>query len=348
MAMTLSQSTRSAFRTCQLPDDFKERILEYIQPRFDECRAQLPRDVSLKCNEMASRGLGSSSVLLTEVNKIFERQIETRVAIVWEAINRIATAMNIAYSDTLIADLKMEVLRYYVPISLWELPDSYPRSGLITEAEILSGLRQDLTEKRERELKKVDGEIDLLVDRLRRKQASAPDMLRKEPEQKFGILLSPAQAPKDFIEWETQLGSDGHSISVLFIDIDDFKSLNTNYSETKIDETVLPEAMKLVKSLVSLRGEAYRQGGDEFIVMLPNQDISEANVLAEKIRSTFEEHAFNIDDKHEKLTVSIGIASWPSHGASYQEVLQEANNAKMGAKSCKNKVKLSKADSSDR
>jgi len=162
-----------------LPNDFKDRIHEYIQPRFDECRTKLPQDVSLKCNEMTLKGQASSGLLLTEVNKIFEQQIETRVAIVWEAINRIATAMNIAYSDTLISDLKMEVLQHYVPISLWELPNSYPKTSLMTEERILSQLRQNLTEKRDRELKKVNGEIDLFVDSLRRKQVSAPDMLRK-------------------------------------------------------------------------------------------------------------------------------------------------------------------------
>jgi GGDEF domain-containing protein len=56
---------------------------------------------------------------------------------------------------------------------------------------------------------------------------------------------------------------------------------------------------------------------------------------------------FHINNSQEKLTISIGIASRPEHGASFDEILQGANDAKQETKKTKNTVKLFQSDSSD-
>lgn len=154
----------------------------------------------------------------------------------------------------------------------------------------------------------------------------------RELEQKFEILYTSSQALKDFNGWLRDANKYHFQIAILFLDIDHFKSLNTKYTETKVDETILPDAQHLLKKLTTNRGEAYRYGGEEFLVILPNHNKDEALLFAEKLRVTFETHNFDIDDAKERLTVSIGIALWPDHGKEYNDVLKAANSAEHEAK----------------
>jgi len=88
------------------------------------------------------------------------------------------------------------------------------------------------------------------------------------------------------------------------------------------------------------RGEAYRHGGEEFVLITPNLDAREAEALAEKLRSTFEQHRFDIDGRSEAVTVSVGVAVWPYSGSSYDEVLAAANRAEAEAKKTRNVVRV--------
>lgn len=162
----------------------------------------------------------------------------------------------------------------------------------------------------------------------------------KELEQKFKILLSPNQAALDFEAWSNNLKGTSQPIAVLFVDIDHFKALNSRHTEPKIDQTILPEAQHLLASLACFRGRAYKHGGDEFVLILPNHDASEAQAFAERVRSHFAEHQFTVDGDNEKLTLSGGIAVWPQHGEDYQQVLQRASEAKRRAKESRNTVLL--------
>ena len=174
-------------------------------------------------------------------------------------------------------------------------------------------------------------------DRIRelREKVSAqrPLALTKELEQKFKILLSQPQEQKDFDAWCADAGEHPFSIGVLFIDIDNFKALNSRHTETKVDATIFPEAQKLLRQLTDHRGGAYRHGGEEFVVILPNYDIEEVIAFAEKVRAAFETYKFQVDGTNEAMTVSIGFASWPDHGNNLSDVLAVANKAEHLAKS---------------
>ncbi len=154
----------------------------------------------------------------------------------------------------------------------------------------------------------------------------------KELEQRFSILLSPRQEQRDFDTWCDDARDQGNPIGVLFVDIDHFKRLNTRYTEFVVDQTILPEAQKLLKRLTAHRGGAYGHGGDEFVVVLPNHDREEVMAFAEKVRGAFEAHEFQVDDKYEELTVTIGAAIWPDHGEALSDVLEAANKAENLAK----------------
>lgn len=64
----------------------------------------------------------------------------------------------------------------------------------------------------------------------------------KEREQKFGILLSPGQAERDFDEFLADAKKWDNPIAVLFVDLDHFKALNERWTGTEVDKTIFPEA----------------------------------------------------------------------------------------------------------
>ena len=154
---------------------------------------------------------------------------------------------------------------------------------------------------------------------------------KKELEQKFKILYSPAQAAKDFTEW-ISADSSGSQVAVLYIDIDNFKKLNTAHTETTVDETLLPEFQRTLDNLVKHRGAAYRQGGEEFLVALPNHTKDEAVAFAERLRREISEQPFRVYSEEAVITVSVGVAAYPDDGATFAEVLRAANIAEHEAK----------------
>lgn len=174
-------------------------------------------------------------------------------------------------------------------------------------------------------------------ERIRELQSKIPKQVTEPParelEQKFRILYSSSQAQKDFNKWLPDATKNQYPIAILFIDIDHFKNFNMEFTETKVDDTILPGMQRLLKKLTAQRGEAYRHGGEEFLVILPNHNKDEAMLFAEKLRVTVQTHNFNIDGAKQQLTISVGVALWPNHGEEYNQVLQAANNAEHKAKS---------------
>jgi len=78
---------------------------------------------------------------------------------------------------------------------------------------------------------------------------------------------------------------------------------------------------------------AARYGGEEFAVVLPDTDAAGAYVVAEKLREAVESHSFGEQDGVvSRLTVSIGLATYPTHAADKELLLREADDALYRAK----------------
>jgi diguanylate cyclase (GGDEF)-like protein len=97
-------------------------------------------------------------------------------------------------------------------------------------------------------------------------------------------------------------------LSLLMIDIDNFKAFNDNYGHDSGDITLLDVATSIEKSLQRDTDLVSRFGGEEFVVLLPSSDAENALSIAERIRMNIEA----LDIKHTKsdaglVTVSIGI-----------------------------------------
>ncbi len=121
-------------------------------------------------------------------------------------------------------------------------------------------------------------------------------------------------------------------LSVLIIDLDDFKLINDKYGHAVGDE-VLKQVSKLIKGYVRKSDSVYRWGGEEFVVLLPVTGLFEANQVANKLVNKLSETKFNISNIIDlSLTVSIGVAQWVVGESISKETLVRADKALYKAK----------------
>jgi diguanylate cyclase (GGDEF)-like protein/putative nucleotidyltransferase with HDIG domain len=120
----------------------------------------------------------------------------------------------------------------------------------------------------------------------------------------------------------------GDIFSLLFVDMDLFKAYNDIYGHLAGDE-MLRQIGHYVKGSIRGIDMAFRYGGDEFTVILPQASLDDACKVAERIRRKIE---VEMDSKGAPLTCSFGIASWPTDGVMREEIIQAADAALYCAK----------------
>ncbi len=117
------------------------------------------------------------------------------------------------------------------------------------------------------------------------------------------------------------------SMSVLFLDLDSFKKVNDHHGHL-LGSKILVELAGLLKSAVRKVDAVARYGGDEYIIVLTDTNSKGALIVAERIRQMVEEYVFLEKENYRiRLTVSIGVASYPEHGMSKVELLHLADEA---------------------
>lgn len=127
-------------------------------------------------------------------------------------------------------------------------------------------------------------------------------------------------------------------LSMVFVDVDDLKSLNTRFTNPKVNKG-LSRLAEVLASVSRGRGKAYRYGGDEFVLLLPNSSADEAAATAERVRRAVE--ALSIPDVPEmSLTISSGVACVEDVSPRSPETLEEeaAKAARTAKEDGKNRV----------
>lgn len=122
------------------------------------------------------------------------------------------------------------------------------------------------------------------------------------------------------------------SISYMILDIDYFKSINDNYGHNSGDE-VLIKFCEILKSVSKGKYILSRMGGEEFSIILPDYNKDECIQVAEEIRSEVEKYRFYLPTGDNiKVTVSIGIASYPEDDKCIGKLIARADSALYKAK----------------
>jgi len=126
----------------------------------------------------------------------------------------------------------------------------------------------------------------------------------------------------------------GRPLTVVMLDIDDFKSINDRFGHP-VGDAILQGIVAEIRNEV--RGDMdllARYGGDEFALVLPETPVAEAVIVAERVRRRVDERLFRMPDSHQVLraTVSIGLATYPEDSADKKELVEKADAALYRAK----------------
>jgi diguanylate cyclase (GGDEF)-like protein/PAS domain S-box-containing protein len=125
---------------------------------------------------------------------------------------------------------------------------------------------------------------------------------------------------------------EGRPLSVSMLDLDHFKQLNDTYGHLAGD-AMLQQLAKVLTQLTRSSDILVRYGGEEFIVVLPDSTPQIACQRAEEWRAAFEQVTANAAQPLQRITLSVGIASYPRDGTSAEELIHQADMALYRAKS---------------
>jgi diguanylate cyclase (GGDEF)-like protein len=120
-------------------------------------------------------------------------------------------------------------------------------------------------------------------------------------------------------------------LSLLILDIDHFKHYNDHYGHVAGDH-VLMEVAKILKQEAETTHVVARYGGEEMVLVAPETTKEEAVELAERIRSSVGSHAFAVGQETTKVTVSIGVSTFPYDAHATLDMISKADEALYAAK----------------
>jgi len=117
----------------------------------------------------------------------------------------------------------------------------------------------------------------------------------------------------------------GYEFSVLFIDLDHFKQVNDTHGHL-IGSKLLAEIGYLVKAQLRLIDFAFRYGGDEFVVLLPQTGKDSALVVARRLRDSLRSSMFCKDEGlNLNVRASIGLATYPHDAKAPHDIIRQAD-----------------------
>jgi diguanylate cyclase (GGDEF)-like protein len=113
----------------------------------------------------------------------------------------------------------------------------------------------------------------------------------------------------------------GGVFSLAILDLDSFKVYNDSYGHPAGDR-LLRQVGNVIKSTIRNADRAFRYGGDEFAILLPQTDIDDGIQVTERVRKAIAEGVNSADIP---VTISIGLASWPDDGISHTDIIAAAD-----------------------
>lgn len=120
------------------------------------------------------------------------------------------------------------------------------------------------------------------------------------------------------------------NLALLYLDLDRFNVLNDTLGHS-FGDLLLQKVADLLKSTVAGKGQVFRRGGDEFLILLEFKDAAEVRTVAEDIICSFTK-PFLLSGKEVFTTPSIGISLYPGNGSDSDTLLKRADAALYQAK----------------
>ncbi|QJQ95127.1 MULTISPECIES: diguanylate cyclase [Halomonadaceae] len=218
--------------------------------------------------------------------------------------------------------------------SLIELPPGLPRSSLILLA-FIGGIALTITlivrpmrnayQEREQQLKNKQKQLEALNDKLHR-QATSDGLLGIANRREFERVLK--------LEWR-RAARERQPLSLLLIDVDNFKVFNDTYGHLEGDECLRHIASTLKEAAARPGDLVARYGGEEMAILLPRTELEGATHMAQRIHDLLAERAcaFPASPVANHVTVSIGVTSMlPVRHANAHTLIKQADEGLYAAK----------------
>ncbi|MDN3517442.1 GGDEF domain-containing protein [Aquisalimonas lutea] len=126
---------------------------------------------------------------------------------------------------------------------------------------------------------------------------------------------------KEKARWERS----GHAVSIILLDLDHFKRINDHYGH-EAGDSILVELARLMMARLRPTDAAFRIGGEEFLVVLPDTDAAGAATLAENLRVLVASKAMRVAGAEVNVTFSAGIAELGRDGTEWAQLYRCADD----------------------
>ena len=123
----------------------------------------------------------------------------------------------------------------------------------------------------------------------------------------------------------------GRDLAIVALDLDHFKDVNDTYGHG-VGDLVLAEVARRIRGVTREVDVAFRRGGEEFVILLPETDAAGGGALARRLAAEVRQSPVFTRDHAISVTVSIGVAVFPEHGTNGSAVLEAADRALYAAK----------------
>lgn len=161
--------------------------------------------------------------------------------------------------------------------------------------------------------------------------SDAPPLCAREYDEKFNVLEAPRLFLPDLAHFRHECALRDAELVVAYVDIDDFKAVNTKLSETVVDLKVLSPLLELMEAWAYARAHAYRFGGDEYVLLIPNATPELGYALLDDLRKRVAGASYAGTGVRLSITQGACVVA-PDCPLTNREVLARANLAKGRAK----------------
>ena len=194
-----------------------------------------------------------------------------------------------------------------------------------------------------------NGMADALAERERENRQLHKQLQQKYDEAQAQAVTDPVTGLYNHRYFQDRLAHElerarrfGTTVTLLFLDIDQFKAFNDRHGH-QFGDQALREVAHLIKGAVREVDIVARYGGEEFTVILPTTDRWGGQQMGERIRRVIDSYQFfgSTPNLQHAITISVGVASYPEDGSSREDLIWKADRAMYYAKRLgRNQVRL--------
>jgi diguanylate cyclase (GGDEF)-like protein len=172
---------------------------------------------------------------------------------------------------------------------------------------------------------------DYLTIKVTEEMMNEHQLPARQYDEKFGVLQASNLFLPDLRYFRARCALRHAPVSTAYLDIDEFKSFNTQYREAVVDRALLPKFMETIESHIFMHGHAYRYGGDEYMLLLPNMPLGPAVDFINRLREKLRNVDYQGISKNPTISVGLCVVGVDSY-LTDREVEDRANRAKTYAK----------------